>query len=229
MTRPEGEAAMIEVDLLKGSPGTRGARPRKAPAGQRLRNIPRDGWVVGSCLTMLLSFGFAGHLVLSVRGQAASLDLALEAALGDSVQSAARRHRAVALQTRRDSLAARVALIQEMDALRYLWPRIMDEVAIALPAEAWLTRLGQLPSGDERARFRVEGMARTNRSLTRFWNGLESSPFIRDVRLITSDHAMVRSGGDGIDNLYHFVLEAGQEDPPPEMLELVPLRPARAP
>ena len=220
---------MIEVDLLQRSPRSRGGRPRKAPARQRLRNIRLDGWIVGSCLTMLLSLGFAGHLILSVRGQVSGLDLALEAALADSVRSAARSHRAVTLQARRDSIATRVALIQEMDALRYLWPRIMDEVANALPAEAWLTRLAQVSSGDERARFRLEGMARTNRSLTRFWNGLESSPFIRDVRLITSDHAIARSGGDGVDNLYHFVLEAGQEDPPPEMLVLVPLPPARAP
>ncbi len=220
---------MIEIDLLKGGPGTRGGRSRKAPVGLRLQSIPLDGWVVGSCLTVLLSLGFAGHLLLSVSGQAAGLDQALEAALSDSVQSSARRHRAVALQARRDSIAARVALIQEMDALRYLWPRIMDEVANALPAEAWLTRLAQVPSDVERVRFRVEGMARTNRALTRFWNGLESSPFIRDVRLIASDHAMVRSGGDGVDNLYHFILEADQEDPPLELLVLVPLSPARAP
>ena len=221
---------MIEVDLLRGSPGIRGGRPGKDPAGLRLWNIPMDGWVVGSCLTMLMSVGLASYLVLSVRGQTTDLDLALAAALGDSASTAARRHGAVALQARRDSIASRVALIQELDALRYLWPRIMDEVANALPEEAWLTRLAQVPSDDQQARFRLEGMARTSRALTRFWNGLESSLFIGDVRLITSDHGLVASGGGDTDNsLHHFVLEAGHEDPPPEVLELVPLRPARLP
>jgi len=221
---------VIEVDLLKGSPGIRGGRLRQDPVGLRLPNIPADGWVVGSCLAMLVSAGLAGYLVLSVRGQTADLDLVLQAALADSATAAARRHSGLVLQAHRDSIASRVARIQEMDALRYLWPRIMDEVANALPEEAWLTRLAQVPSDNRRIRFRLEGMARTNRALTRFWNGLESSLFIGDVRLITSDHASAASVGDGADNpLHHFVLEAGQEDPPPEVLELVPLQPARLP
>ena len=99
----------------------------------------------------------------------------------------------------------------------------MDEVAGVLPAEAWLTRLAVVASPEVRDRFEVEGMARDNFSLTRFWNGMESSPFIRNVRLVSTENvAAGPHNGAGV-SLYYFVLQAEPEDPPPGMVEFVPV------
>ena len=127
--------------------------------------------MIGSALTVIASMALAAYLALSTRGGAAGLEEALEAALADSVHRAAVIEKMRTLEARRDSIAARVAIIREIDARRYLWPRIMDEVAGVLPSEAWLTRFAQLTSQDDSARFEVEGMTRDNFSLTRFWNG----------------------------------------------------------
>ena len=240
---------MLEIDLLKGGSGRGlGERPRLASPGVRPWKLSRDGWIIGCALTILVSLGLAAYSALSVRNRAAGLEEALAAALADSVRSATLIEKMRTLEARRDSIAARAAIIQGIDARRYLWPRIMDEVAGVLPAQAWLTRFAQVASQEDSARFVVEGMTHDNFSLTRFWNGMESSPFIRNVRLISTENVAARPvGGAGGDlysgdlysgdlysgdlysgDLYYFVLQAEPEDPPPEMLDFVPVRPVAA-
>ena len=216
---------MLEVDLLRG-----GGKPQKRRAARTMqradvRGLPLDPWTIGSGLAILASLGLALYLVLSVRGRAAALEEALAAALADSVRGAVIIGRMQTLEARRDSIASRVAIIREIDARRYLWPRIMDEVAGAVPADAWLTGLTWIPSQGDGVRFQVEGLARDNVSLTRFWNGMEASPFIREVRLVSTENVVAGSTADGAAHLNHFVLQAEPEDPPPEMLDLVSLVP----
>ena len=180
-----------------------------------------DPWTIGSGLTILASLGLALYLVFSVRGRAAALEEALDAALADSVRGAIVMGKLQTLEARRDSMANRVAIIREIDTRRYLWPRIMDEVAGAVPADAWLTSLIRIPSQGDEVRFQVEGLARDNVSLTRFWNSMEASPFIREVRLVSTENVVAESSADGAVHVYHFVLQAEPEDPPPEILDLV--------
>jgi len=211
---------MLEVDLLRG-----GSKPQKRRAVRTLpradlRGLPLDPWTIGSGLTILASLGLALYLVLSVRGRAAALEEALDAALADSVRGAVLIGKMQTLEARRDSIASRVAIIREIDARRYLWPRIMDEVAGAVPTDAWLASLIRIPSQGDGVRFQVEGLARDNVSLTRFWNGMEASPFIREVRLVSTENVVAGSSADRAVHLYHFVLQAEPEDPPPEMLDL---------
>ncbi len=224
---------MLEVDLLQGGDWGPDGRSRTAVPGVRAWKLHRDGWIIGSALTVLLSLGLAAHSLLADRARAAGLEAALQAARADSVRSAALIEKLRTLEARRDSIAARVAIIREIDARRYLWPRIMDEVAGVLPEDAWLTRLAQVSSQEAPARFEVEGMTRDNFSLTRFWNGMESSPFIRNVTLVSTENVPARPSGqaggglhDG--SLYYFVLQAEHEDPPPELLDFVPVRPEAA-
>ena len=214
---------MLEIDLLQGNDWGRDGQSRGPVAGAGPRGRYRDAWVAGSALATLAAVGLAAWLALSTRGRIAGLDEALRTALADSTRAAALIERMRTLEARRDSIAARVAIIQEIDARRYLWPRIMDEVAGVLPAEAWLTRIAQAGSPGTTAAFEVEGMARDNFSLTRFWNGMESSPFIRGVRLVSTEN-VAAGPDDGTDgDLYYFVLQAEPEDPPPEMLDFVPV------
>ena len=214
---------MLEVDLLQGGGWGRDGRSRAPVSGVGAPRLTRDGWIVGCAVTLIASMALAAYLALSARGRSAGLEEALEAALADSAHSAALIEKMRTLEARRDSIAARVAIIREIDARRYRWPRIMDEVAGVLPAEAWLTRLAQLTSPDDSARFEVEGVTRDNFSLTRFWNGMESSPFIRNVRLISTENVAAGPAGGVGGESYYFVLQAEPEDAPPEMLEFAPI------
>ncbi len=219
---------MLEVNLLKGSGRGRDGRSRVVLPGVRARRLSRDGWIIGSALAILTSLALAAFSALSIRDRAAGLEEALRAALADSARSAALIEKMRTLEAGRDSIAARVAIIQEIDARRYLWPRIMDEVTAVLPAEAWLTRFAQVASQADPARFEVEGMTRDNFSLTRFWNGMESSPFIRNVRLISTENVAAGPASGAGGDLYYFVLQAEPENPPPEVLDFVPVRPVAA-
>ena len=214
---------MLEVDLLRG-----GAKPQRRRAGPSWRHprvrVPSvDPWTIGSGVTILASLGLAIHLALSVRGPVAALQESLDAALADSVRRAALAGEMRRLEARRDSIAARVGILGDIDARRYLWPRIMDEVAGVLPADAWLTSLAKVASPDDGVRFQVEGFTRDKASVTGFWNRMEASPFIREVRLVGTENAVIGSETGGSAQLHHFVLQAEPEDPPPEMLDLVSL------
>ena len=216
---------MLEVDLLRGESGLR--RQKAGPALPRTagQGLSPDPWTIGSGLTILVSLGLALYLVLSVRSRTSALEEALGAALADSVHGAVLIEKVHTMEARRDSIAARVAIIRDVDAQRYLWPRIMDEVAGALPADAWLTNLAQAASQDESIRFQVEGMTRDNATLTGFWNGMEASPFVRRVRLVSTENVVAGSGVPGSVDLYHFVLMAEPEDPPSALLDLVSFLP----
>lgn len=120
---------MIEIDLLQGGGWGRDGRSRTADTGVRSRRLFRDGWFIGSTLAIIGSLGVGTYLGVSIRARTAGLEEALQAALADSARSAGLIEQMQTLGARRDSIAARVALIQEIDARRYLWPRIMDEVA----------------------------------------------------------------------------------------------------
>ena len=61
------------------------------------------------------------------------------------------------LTARRDSIAQRVAIIQEIDQDRYSWPHLLDEVARALPDYTWLTELTQV--GTDPLAIRLVGQA----------------------------------------------------------------------
>lgn len=217
---------MLEIDLLQGGSGWGRDRRSSSPvSGAGARRLARDGWTMGSALMIVASLILAAYFAVSSRGRAAGLEEALASALADSARSAALIEKMRTLEARRDSIAARAAIIREIDARRYLWPRIMDEVAGVLPAEAWLTHLAQLTPAEDPARFAVEGMTRDNFALTRFWNRMESSPFIRNVRLISTENVSAEAAGGRDGDLYYFVLEAETESPPPEMLDFVPVRP----
>ncbi len=213
---------MIEVDLLKSGKKTRAKASGRAPAARldtakgwwsSRRGSPwTDRWVLASAGVVLACAGSAAYMVASAQGMESKVATALEAALADSVRRAATRERTRALEERRDAIAGRVAIIEELDAQRYAWPRIMSEVARALPAEAWLVHLGRTASGGPLG-VRLEGMATDNLAVARFWNDLESSPEIATVQLVSLEHATEEEPGGGARDVYYFVLEATRGEP----------------
>lgn len=223
---------MFEVDLLPGTQGA-GTRTGKEKPGKRqslvrartLRDILLNGWVLGSCLMVLGSAGVSIRLALGMSQRIARLDTTLREALQDSVRVAEHFRTRLRLESRRDSLAVRVTFIEEIDARRYDWPHLLEEVAVALPEGMWITRISDVTSGRPRVRFRVEGTTFDNLRLTGLWNALEASFFVKNVELVSAEHDPVQDPGpDGdVVSPYHFVIEADWEDPSHDILDFVPL------
>lgn len=216
---------MIEVNLLPGSgkgKGRKGGGARRSFSAPSFAGATADRWVLSAGILSLLALMVIGWLFFSVAGKAEELNVQIEAAQRDSARFADVIRRAETLQSRRDSIAARVAVLQEIDGARYTWPHVMDEVGRALPNFTWLTRINQV-SPPPSLVLRVRGRASTYFALTSFMENLEASPFLGGVRLITSDQVAVQVPGSGARNVYEFELEVAWRDPPPGVIDREPL------
>jgi hypothetical protein len=142
---------------------------------------------------------------------------------------------------KRDSVLKQLTIIKAIDADRFIWPHLMDEVSRALPPYTWLKQLaiqGQQPAplgtgpapvpGDttkpaapvvvELLKFRLVGNTVDIQALTRFMKLLEASPFIQNVTLAGSQIAML----DGKE-VTEFTLDAMFERPDSSMITLTPV------
>ena len=221
---------MIEVNLLPGGKSNqRGGFSLKLPGfGKKPRDkrpgaaAPRDKWVMAATLIGVLAAGTIGWLYRGTSTRTEELTLAIEDAVRDSTRFADLIAQTEGLRARRDSIGQKVQIIQEIDGERYVWPHVLDEVARALPEYTWLTALLQVEKGESLI-FRLEGRAGNNFALTRFMENLESSPFIRDVRLVTTEQIEEASGEGTQRQVHQFQLDASYESPPTELIETVPL------
>ena len=129
---------MIEINLLPAGAARRPAA-RRASAGVSLPGAdPRVAALAGAALLILVlgAFGFwrqstkAGELTGQIdRERADSLRLARTIALMKSMES------------RRDTIEQKMAVIRSVDGRRYQWPHLMDEISRAVPPYTWLTRV----------------------------------------------------------------------------------------
>lgn len=219
---------MIEVNLLPGGKKRSGGKGKfslalpKFSGGLSGFSIPkRDGWTLGAGAAVIVAILASAWLFSAVSGVADGLNVEIDSAVSDSTRYAGIIERSSTLQARRDSIAARVAVIQEIDQRRYVWPHLMDEVARALPEYTWLTRMSQVVESEQVA-FQIEGRAGTTFAMTTFMENLEASPFVEAVTLVSSAQVPVGSGSPGL-LVYEFVFDAIESIPPPEILQTVPL------
>jgi Tfp pilus assembly protein PilN len=167
--------------------------------------------------------GLAAWLYVSVRAEREELAVSIEAATADSARYAVIVERNSALIARRDSIADRVSIIQDIDQGRYVWPHVLDEVARALPDYTWLGGIVQTGIVDH-PELMIRGRSGNNFALTRFMENLEASPFIRGVELVSTEQVVEREDGfEGMRTVHDFTLQASYEPPPPELIETVPL------
>jgi len=210
---------VIEVNLL---PGAVRRKRRAAPslslnlAGLgALRSVDRllaaavAAWIVAPLLVLWLFLG--------TRAEKVDLELRLEEARQDSASLAAVIATTSRLQARRDTIAQKLVIIQEVDAGRFIWAHILDEIARAIPRQTWLTSLAQTDQ-EKLPRLKLDGRTGSTFALTEFMKSLEESPFLKNVRLVSTE--LVREN----DRLLHaFVLELAYEEPGPDVIETVPL------
>lgn len=218
---------MIEVNLLPG--GAKRARRKGGGGGLpglkiKLPSIgggALDKWVLGAAAVVVVSLAGMGYLFMKLRKDRAETQVALDEAVRDSARFSDLIARTQLLTARRDSIGIRVGIIQKIDANRFVWAHIMDEVARALPDYTWLTELAQVSS--DPITIRLTGQAGNNFALTVFMEQLEASPFLQGVTLIQSAQEFAGQGTATQQVVQGFQLEVGYVQPPMDFLQTVPL------
>ena len=214
---------MIEVNLLPGAVRRPARRkgPRVALALPKFGGMPQfdriTAFTVGAWVLAPLLFAW---LFLGARSERAELTEAVEVAVQDSARYAQIIAANAALTARRDTIAQKLQIIQQIDAGRYVWPHIMDELSRTLPDYTWLTAITQTEGGPTPA-FQITGRTGNNLALTRYMTDLEASPFITGVRLASTNLLQPDAAGGQL--IYEFILEARFEEPPADAIQTVPL------
>lgn len=212
---------MIEVNLLPGGKKRASRGPSLSFKLPDIEAVPKDPWVLGSALVVLVVVAVSAYLYLTTTGTRNELTVSIAEAVSDSARYADLIEQNNRLLARRDSIAQRVSIIQEIDGDRYTWPHILDEVARALPDYTWLEEVLQI-SGGNPVMIRISGKAGNNFAVTQFMENLEASLFLRNVDFISTEQVVETVAG--IDRIVNqFQLEVAYERPPVELLETVPL------
>ncbi len=215
---------MIEVNLLPGAARRGKSRMPKIAALGALRDfkgLPQlDRLTMAAVGSFLIMIPLTGYMFLSDRGKVNDLNVSIEGALADSTKYASIIAANKRLMERRDTIARKVKIIQDIDAGRYVWSHIMDELSRALPPYTWLVNVTAMEadSTEKNPKFRMEGRTGNNFALTKYIADLEASPFIKNVKLASTE--LVRENEKLV---YSFLLEAYYEEPPPDVIETVPL------
>ena len=189
---------MIEINLLPG-------QKRKAPGGGRLRlpdfravaaNV-KDPWLLGAIAAAVVVFGGNGLFYVMNNARLNRVETVLR-----GVQAEKRRYDAVVAQKRqaervRDSLAAEMTIIRSIDADRYIWPHLMDEITKALPAYTWITTVASVAGPPpattttgttsmdsliaSEVRVSIDGRTVDIQAYTTFLRQLAASPWLTEV------------------------------------------------
>jgi len=175
-------------------------------------------WVVGLASVAALLLLFIGFFLWSTGATAAELETRIGEEVEDSIRLASTNGLLEISEARRATISRKVQLIGEVDARRYVWPRLMDEVSRALPQHAWLTALHAAGGDARNPEIAIEGYVGSTGALTRFMTELESSPFLEGVSLVTSEQ-VEREGR----SFQRFTLEARYRRAEPALIETVPV------
>ncbi|HEU4561974.1 MAG TPA: PilN domain-containing protein [Longimicrobium sp.] len=232
---------MIEINLLPAGAARRPAA-RRERAGMKLPGAdPRVAALAVAALLVLVLGAFAFWRQSAKEGE---LTGQIERERADSLRLARTIALMKSMESRRDTIEQKMAVIRSVDGRRYQWPHLMDEISRAVPPYTWLTRVAAtaapapapapapaagdsakaaapaLPPAPPPPGFTLEGSAATTQALTRFMKNLEGSAFIRDVALVTSEQTQTQGR-----TYLKFTLEARWEQPDSTLVETVPVIP----
>ena len=198
---------MIEINLLPGK------KKRAAPGGGFKLALPdfrgliasvKNPWLIAASATSAVVITGIVLLFFTQTARLRVADARLEA-----VRIEKRRFDAVISQKRqsekiRDSLVAEINVIRGIDADRYIWPHLLDQITKALPPYTWLDGVSaqgaggpqpgaaNLPpgtadsTGAPAVRVWVTGKTVDIQAYTTFLRQLAASPWLTDVSPATS-------------------------------------------
>jgi Tfp pilus assembly protein PilN len=179
---------MIRINLLPGP-----QKKRRGGAGFRLGSASEMLAKVKNPLLLGVVGAWAAGLVIV--GGLWALQATKAASVRDEherVSAEARRYRTLIREKRKaeelqDSLVAEIAAIRAIDAERYVYPHILEEVTKALPDYTWLVSFQTMAAVfDDLAdstvkppvRFTIEGRTPDLSAYTRFVSQLATSPWV---------------------------------------------------
>ena len=198
---------MITINLRPGQKRKRAGSPLKG-VGERFRALGgkvKDPMLIAAVSAWVMAGGFLAVTWFTSQAQLSALEPKLEEARTEH-----KRFQTFLAQKRKqeminDSLLAQIAVIRGVDGARYVWPHVLDEIAKALPAYTWLTRLGALAPAttagvttavdstapDSAAPppplvFNIEGRTVDIQAYTRFLRQLEASPWVDNVTPVSA-------------------------------------------
>ncbi|MDH3455781.1 MAG: PilN domain-containing protein [Gemmatimonadota bacterium] len=180
----------IEINLLGGQ-----KKKRKAGAGLQMPDFRdlfsgiKDPLLLGAAGAAIAVVAFVGLTFSYQQARLSSLNEEVEV-----VRAESRRYSNLIAQKRhaerlQDSLRAELQEIRSIDADRYVWPHILEEVTKALPDYSWLVGLGVLqvaPLDEDTTialpvQVQLEGRTAEIAAYTRFLRRLAASPWFRNV------------------------------------------------
>ena len=235
---------MIEINLNPGasrkSKGRGASFSLSGVVGDRKPSF-KDPFLLAALVSLIAAGGTVAMMHLSQTRTASELAEHEAQAVADSTRFAAVLRQRRSAEAKRDSVLNQLTVIKAIDADRFIWPHLMDEVSRALPPYTWLKQLAIIgqqaaplgtgpvatpadstkpaePAVPELPKFRLVGNTVDIQALTRFMKLLEASPFIQNVQLAKSEMAMV----DGKE-VTEFTLEATYERPDSSMITLQPV------
>jgi len=214
---------VIEVNLLPGG------RKRASKGGGFSFKLPKlslggsgegpDRYILFFVAAAVVSVGYVAWSFLDVQGEGEELEVRLEQERQDSIRFAALIAQTNELTARRDLLAQRVEIIQQIDAARYTWPHLLDEVAGAVPEYLWLTEV--VYANESPLTIRIAGRAGSTFAVTNFMRRLEASRFLRGVEMQSMQLQPSPVNPDDLVQVFELMVE--YEAPPLEELQTVPL------
>lgn len=192
---------MIEINLLPGKKkAAKGAgMSLSMPDFRAIIAQVKDPWLIGAVVAWVIVGGGGALLFITDRARMARAEARLEA-----VRAEKRRFDIVIAQKRqaervRDSLVAEIGMIRQIDADRYIWPHVLDQITKALPPYTWVTRIagvggttGPVPQQPNAPRpdslgpppppqVGIEGRTVDIQAYTTFLRQLGASPWLMDV------------------------------------------------
>jgi Tfp pilus assembly protein PilN len=126
------------------------------------------------------------------RSEAAEIEVRLEEAREDSARLADLRVLSDSLIDRERQIRQRLELVRGLDEGRFVWPHLLDEISRALPQYTWLTAV-RVATPLPELTVQVDGVAANPLAVTRFVRNLQSSEFVRQVRIMGSQQAEVEN------------------------------------
>lgn len=250
---------MIEINLLPGARrqkrggggGGGGKSINFAAIGAAIASSVKDKYLAAAVVTTALALAAIGYLYASQQAREGSLREQEAKQVADSARYAVVLLDRVRAQARRDSALMQLSIIKAIDADRFIWPHVMDEISRALPIYTWLQSVGisGTPQGTNPAaavktpppdtgkvrrprrdpvlprdtvRIRMVGRTVDLQAFTRFMRSLEDSPYLESVSLQQS-LPVIQGGKD----LNQFTLDLMYSRPDTMLLRRSPFMPSQ--
>jgi Tfp pilus assembly protein PilN len=135
----------------------------------------------------------------------------------DSLRLADLRALSDSLLAREELILERLELVRGIDANRFVWPHLFDEISRTLPAYTWLTAIREASALPD-LQIQVEGLAANPLAITAFVRNLQASAYVGEVRIVSSQRQLL-----GDIEAQSFTLTVRYAAPPDSLVRRAPV------